>query len=405
MWGWRSFLRFAIGVLGLCLIVGSHICICADSSPTFIVFAIENTTKNPALAWLGEGIAYSISEQIAVPGINVVDYEKRSELTYDMDLPPSVPLSRASMIRLAERAPADFLVMGSFSGTPQNLHIALRLLDLRNMVLGGEIAANGQLSMLPQMENDLAWLILSNSGVNRSYSIVEFKERIRLIPNESFACFICSLTAPNEDSRAKFLSKAVELTPDYPEARFFSGKNCFEKSDWKGAAQHLEYALKSAKRFQEAEFLLGTCYLQQNSLEMSIRSYSHFLAQKELPEVLNNLGVANLRKGDYALALQQLMSAQRLEKMSVTINVNIGLLQHLQRNDSAAKKVLEDALPANPNNGMLFYILSKVLEAQGETQAAKLAVVKSRHLGINVEQANREDPGSWARVFLEWERR
>jgi Tfp pilus assembly protein PilF len=385
--------------------MGGGICTYADSSPTFIVFTIENTTKNPALAWLGEGIAYSITEQIGIPGINVIDHEKRSELTYDLDLPPRAPLSRASMIRLAEQAPADFLVMGSFSGATEDLHIALRLLDLKTMKLGGEISANGQLSVLPQMENELAWLVLSNSGMNGAYSRMEFKERTRSIPNESFACFIRSLAASDEDSRMKFLSKAVELLPDFPEAQFLLGKDCFEKSNWKGAAQHLEYALKSAKRFRESEFMLGTCYLQQDSFEKSIRSYSHLLAQRESHEVLNNLGVANLRKGDYSIALQQLSDAQKMAKMSATVNLNLGLLQHLQGNDAAARKVLEDILPSSPSNGMLYFILSKVMEAQGEMEGARVALEKSRHLGINVEQINRDVPGSWARIFLEWERR
>jgi len=380
------------------------ICTHAGSLPTFMVFTIESTAKNPNLAWLGEGIAYSVTEQIEISGINVIDYERRSELADDLDLPPSAPLSRASMIRLAERAPADFLVMGSFSGTTENLRIALRLLDLKTMKLGGEISANGRLSLLPQMENELAWLILSNSGLNGTYSRIDFKERTRSIPNESFAYFVRSLNASDEDNQLKFLSRAIELTPDFAEARFLLGKNCFEKSYWKLAAQHLERIPKSSTRLQEAEFMLGACYLQQNDIEQSIGSYSHLLSLVRSPEVLNNLGVAHLRKGEYSTALQGLVEAQAMARTSVTVNLNLALLQYLQGNNAAAKAVLENALRSNPDEGLLYYILSKVLEAQGEVEAARMASEKTLRLGTNAEQLNSEEPWNWARIFLKWDR-
>ena len=404
MLGRVSLLRFATFALSFCILASLGIGTFADSSATYIIFTIEDSSENPALAWLGEGIALSITEQIGIPGVKVIDYEKKMELTDDLDLPPSSALSHASMIRLAERAPADFLVMGTFSGTDETLHISLRVLDLKTMRLGGEISANGQLSVLPQMENELAWLILSNSGMNGTYSREEFKKRTRLIPDASFAYFVRSLTISDEDSKLRFLSKAVELTPNFPEARFLLGKNYFEKADWQEAAKHFEYALKSGKRAQEAEFMLGICYYQRNFFEQSVRSYSHLLMQRASPEVLNNLGAAYLRKGEYSMALQKFLEAQELARTSATVNLNLGLLWHLQSDNTSARAVLEEAIRSNPDNGMLYYIFSKVLAAQGEADAAKLALEKARHLGINVEQIDREDPRSWARIFLERDR-
>jgi len=405
MSGGNKLSRFAACVFGLLIVMEAGTFAYANYSPTFIVFAIESGNGNSNLAWLGEGISYSISEQIAVPGINVIDYKKRSELADDLDLPPTTPLSRASMIRLAERAAADYLVMGSFSGTSANLRIVLRLLDLKTMSFGGDIVANGQLSILPQMENELAWLILSNSGLNAAYSRIEFKKKTRLIPNRSYAYFIRSLSTSDRESRLKNLSKAVEFTPNYPDAQFLLGKDCFEAFDWKGAAQHLEYAIKDSKYFQNAAFMLGTSYLQQGLFEQSIKSYSSLLALKESQEVLNNLGVAYLRKGDYSAAHLQLLRAQNMARMSATVQINLALLRHLQGKNSEARNILQDILSTNPDSGVLLYVLSKVLEAMGEKELAKEAADKARHLGVNIERMNAEAPGDWARVFWEWDLR
>jgi tetratricopeptide (TPR) repeat protein len=402
----RNILLHSISyLLGVLATIGYGEEVRADIPLTFIVFASESLAKGSNLAWLGEGIAYSVTEQIGIPGIHAVDYEKRAELTDDLDLPPNVALSRASMIRVAQEASADYLIMGSYSGTSENLSITLRLLDLKTMKLGGEITANGPLSVLPQMENELAWLILSNSGLNGIYTRGKFRERTRTIPNDSYAHFIRGLSSSDESDRLISLDRAIKLNPDFPEAHFWLGRNCFEKSDWPKAIQHLEHALKSARHFQEAEFMLGTCYLEQNSFEQSIQNYSHLLALKESLEVLNNLGVAYLRKGDYSLATQQFLDAQRMAKTNATVNLNFALLRHLQGNDLAARAILEDALLANPNNGMLHYLFSRVLDWQGERAPAKLASEKARRLGVNVEKMDKEDLRIWARIFLKWELR
>jgi hypothetical protein len=132
-----------------------------------VVFPLDSDLGEETLGWLGEGIAHSLGEQLNSRHVVVISRKERIQLIESADLPPGGRLSRASMIRVAQRAAADLLVMGKISGIERNLKIAVRVLDLMTLKLSGEIVANGPVSATPQMENELAWLILSNVGLDR----------------------------------------------------------------------------------------------------------------------------------------------------------------------------------------------------------------------------------------------
>src|SRR3990172_2578641 len=106
---------------------------------SFLIFPPENLTKNTALFWIGDGICQAVTEQIRMPGIEAFPREERISFLEGADLPPNATLSRGSMIRIAQLVSADRLVMGFYSGTEESLHIALRVLDVKSMKLGGEI--------------------------------------------------------------------------------------------------------------------------------------------------------------------------------------------------------------------------------------------------------------------------
>lgn len=376
----------------------------AVAKTTFMVFPPENLTRVQTLAWISEGLAIAISEALQVPGVDTFSWEERVRFVEASDLPPGRPLSRGSMIRVAQKAVADRLVFGSYSGTEKNLHIALRVLDLKTLQLSGDIVANGTLSALPQLENELAWVILSDGSRNGALSREEFRARTRTVPNKPYSDFISCLAIANEDERAQMLLKAVELYRDFPQASFLLGAYYFQSGDCARAIQYLKPALKGGQSFLEAEFMLGTCYLKQDNPAEAIQAYSAFVLRGQSPEVLNNLGVAYMRKGDYALAAQNLVEARNLAKTDVTIGLNLAILRHIQGDDTAELAVLDALVKVHPEQGMVQYLHHLALNSRGATERAAAALEQARKLGIDDEKMKRQDPRSWTRIFPSWTR-
>jgi tetratricopeptide (TPR) repeat protein len=386
----------------------AHVLIfCATSvfaaDPTkMIIFPLDADPGEEMLGWLSEGIVMSLGEQLKSRNLNVFNRDERIQLVESVDLPPNGRLSRGSMIRVAQRAGADLLVMGRFSGIERNLKIALRVLDLKTLKLSGEITANGPVSALPQMENELAWLILSNVGLETSGTRERFQQRMRKIPNPSYAYFIQSFEVSNQSVQVDLLKEAVKSNRDFPEAHSRLGRIYFGQKNCKSAMPHLALARIEGSNNLENEFMKGTCYGLKDQPEQAIQSLSYVLSISRSFEALNNIGIVYLRKGESGLALNALLEARNMAHTDSTVLMNLAIAQLLQGSISSARGFVEGAIKLNPKDGMLQFFLGFLLKKQGESEQAMAAASKAKGLGINVDRLQTEDPRDWSRMIFNW---
>lgn len=374
----------------------------ASDSSKVIVFPLDGLSNTGSLAWLGDGIAVSLSDQLGGPALKVMDRGERTELVESIDLPPGAPLSRGSMIRVAQQASADLIIMGACAGTEQNLRISVRVLNMKTLKLSGEMSANGPLSALPQIENELAWLILTNMDLEKPASRKNFQKRTRAVPNSAYADYIRSLSAASETDQLHLLLKAVGEYRDFPDAQFRLGRLYFRKGDCGNAIAHLALDRGESSGQLEIEFMQGTCHLKGGQPLQAVQAFSRILQVFRPFEVLNNMGVAYLRMGDNAMAQDALLEAKGLARADSTVSLNLALVRHLQGNDSDACSTLEEAIQAHPNNGMLQFLMGSLLIAQGEGERAEAAMGRAKNLGVNVEKLQMEDPKEWSRVLSTW---
>ncbi len=151
--------------------------------------------------------------------------------------------------------------------------------------------------------------------------------------------------------------------------------------------------------------MLGTCYLKLDNLAEAIQAYNAFAERAQALEVFNNLGVAYMRKGDFPLAVQNLIEARKLASSDVTVGLNLALLRHLEGDELSALSVLEEVVKAHPEQGMVQYLYSVALASRGEQKKAAAALDEAMRLGVDPEKLKRQDPKSWTRVFPTWNRR
>lgn len=374
----------------------------AENPVKILFFPLNPPPAAMTLSWLSEGITISISEQLRAPGIKVMARNERYQLVENLDLPPDAHLSHGSMIRVAQDAKADLIILGEFSGSERNLKVALRILDVNNLKLSGEITANGPMSAMPQMENELAWLLLSNTGLQKGVTREDFSRRMRKIPNAAYASFIQSFNASGRNNQIQLLQKAVEGFREFPEAHFQLGALYFQLGNWNNALIHLSQS--AGEESMEYEFMLGTCYVQRGQPMQAIQSLSLVLSSSRSLRVLNNIGVAYLRNGDSAQALNAFMEARTLARSDITATMNLGIAWYLQGNDAAAASALEGAAKAHPKNGMLQFLLGLVLNRIGEGDKAAAAMTRAKDLGLNIDTLQQEDPKTWCLVHTAWER-
>jgi type IV pilus assembly protein PilF len=372
---------------------------------TVLVFPFEAPVGHTTLRWVGDAVSHSVAGQIQIPGIKVFSDEERDNLLQGSDLPSNVPLSHASMIQVARTAGAQKLIMGSWSGTERDIRVTARVLDVRTIRLGGELSANGPLAALPEMENELAWLLLGETGVSRPLTRDQFKERRRSIPNAAYAAFVHGLATADDNDQVAQLQKALEQYPDIPEASYLVGRHYYHHGDYDSALRFLNAGQKWQPGYLDDLFMLGTCYVRRNELDAAIQSYGNILAFSRSAEALNNLGVAYLRKGDYPLAVENLVEAHRLAAQHPTVALNLAIARHLQGNDDVAERLLEQTAKSEATRGVAQYLLSLIMERRSRKDAAEAALAKAVSAGIDPEKMKSEGPKSWTRLITAWDNR
>lgn len=367
-----------------------------------IVFPLDAGPEAGELSWLSEGIALSISGQIDGHNVRSLSRKERIAAVENMDLPPGASLSRASVIGVSQRLQADKVVLGKFSGGESSLKISVRVLDLKAMKYSGEMAANGPLSALPEMENELAWLILGNIGLKQDSSREAFVQRMRRTSNGAYALYVQSLDAPVEEEKLRLLLRAVAAYRDFPQAHLQIGRIYFGRGDCGNAMPHLFAGLRAENAVPENDFMRGTCHLIQGSHDQAIEILEGAAKASVSLHVLGNLGVAHLRKGDLDRAANVLREAWDLAPTDSTVSMNLSIAGHRQGDSRMACNVLQGAIKAHPKNGMLQFLLGYFLKELGEQEGAAAAMEKARGLGISVEKLLQENPLSWTRVSTAW---
>ena len=369
---------------------------------TYLVFPPENRSKIADAAWIGEALAFSIATQLQTPGIDAVELELRNQLLESSGLPLNATLSRASMILVAQLAGADRLVFGAYSGTLQDMQVTLQVLDLKTMKLSGNIQASGPANVLPALENELSWQVLTQSGLNSIYSREEFRNKARMIPNTSYTLYVRSRAQTDKEEQIKLLVKAISSYGDFPDALFRLGRLYYEKGDCQSAMTRLKSAAAAQPFFSEAQFMLGNCYLRQNAPVEAIQSYSAIPPFGQPVEVLNNLGVAYLRKGDYPQAGQTLEQAMALAKTDPIVVLNLAILWHVQGDSERASSLLEESLRSGPNQGLLYHLQGLIFASQGRTEQSTIALAEAHRLGIETGRLKTDDLRTLTQLFPIW---
>jgi tetratricopeptide (TPR) repeat protein len=200
------------------------------------------------------------------------------------------------------------------------------------------------------------------------------------------------LLASEDETRIRELKESAKLEPDWPEPALALGQAYFSKRDYDSALPWLARVPVGNSRGAEAMFTTGVCRLLMNQPEKAEEAFlslqnnlkNDLVAGAELPEILNDLALAQARRGNTTAAASGLLRALDLDPEEDDYPFNLGLL-YLRGNDatSAAKYFREasDREPENPDDrALLIYALEK---SGNKSEAAEERSAAIEALGPN----------------------
>lgn len=379
----------------------------------YLVFPFENSGATPRLDWIGEGLEEASIQRLSAAGQQVYAHTARLNEMDRYGLPASAKLSRATMLRIAEELDADYVVFGNFASDGKALSVNARVLRVSPLALLPVVHESGALDSLMDLHTRLVWRLLKTCDRKYPLSLPEFTKLQRPPGLAAFEQYIRGLLANDDEVRLRDLKEAVRLEPDWPDPVFALGEVYFHRNDCPGALPWFARVPATHERSVEAVFSTGVCRLRMGQPDKAEEVFKglqenlrhNMVSGADLPEILNNLAVAESRQSNLEAARTALGRAREIDPDEDSYPFNLALM-FLRTNDlAAAEMYFREALhrePDNPENmAFLIYAIEragKKQEAAGEREAAVQAFGEKGLPLLKIDSKNRETIDKYARI-------
>lgn len=359
----------------------------AAATDTIVTMPFENLSGRAEYNWVGESFAATLADLLDKPGLVAIRPDERNVAYKQEGFPPTAILTRATMIKIAERAGANLVVMGTYriagEGRDSTITITARVIDIREGRLAGkEYNRGGPLVDLQRLQGDLAYEILYQHNPALPVSRDQITTDATVAPIGAFENFIKGTLTRDRDARAGFLERAIKeysekTKTQYVPAIFELGRIHFEAGEYKEALEQLALIDDKNPRYDEAQFYVGVAQDALGHTDQSLASLKKLAARLPLFEVYNNIGVLLIKQKQYKEAIDHLKPASDAAPRDTDTLFNLGYAYFLAKDNANAAATLKDETKQRPSDGEAFYILGKALAAAGDqpggTAASDLA--------------------------------
>ena len=353
----------------------------------YVVLPFENAGAPAKLDWLSEGLEELTIERLAAAGEQVYSHAGRAAELERYGLPSSSTFSHAIMLRVAEDLDADYVIYGKFAAKGAALTLEMRILSMNPLSLRPPAQETGPVDSLMDLHTRLLWRTLSSRDGHYALSLADFQKRQRPLRLDAFEQYSLGLQATDSDTKLRQLHEAARIEPDWPDANYALGEAYFAKKDYNAALAWFFKVPKTYDRYAEALFYSGVCRLQLNQPDHAEEDFHNLqealktnTAGADLPEVLNDLAIAQARQGKVAAAQASLKRAAEMAPGEDDYSFNRGLLALQSDDAAAAADYFRDASEREPDSAedraLLIFSLAKAeksAEADQEREAAKEA--------------------------------
>ncbi|MBI4852796.1 MAG: tetratricopeptide repeat protein [Acidobacteria bacterium] len=353
-----------------------------------LALPFENISGRTEYNWIGEGFSISISNLLNNLGLTPLDVEERNLAYERLGLSPTVVLTRASAIKIGEKAGADIILIGNYNilgeGKSRTIIVTSRMIDLREgRAIGNDYTFNGTINDLQVIQGKLAWEVLSNRISGFAFSREQIINRATVVPSNAFESYVKASLTSNRDDKVKFLFRAISeyqqaTGGQYPDAVFTLGHLYYDEANYKDGLNWLDKVGEKDNFYLEAQFYRAVACLQLGDNEKASTILKPLTNLLPLYEVFNNAAALELRKFNYDEAIKLLGLAIQASPRDNDLLFNYGYTFWRAGQYSAAANQLNQLIKRETKDGQAYYILAKSLEKMNQSSEASLAVDEAK---------------------------
>ena len=358
-------------VFGLCASVGLR----AAAPQVILVFPLENMSGNASVGWMSDGIAELLSTRLASPARYVLQRDERDDAYEQLGLPLMTPLTLASEYKVARLLGATVAVVGHFNLVGDQLTTEVQWLNVQGLSLSPPIVETGKLNELEGLETRLAWELLKTQEKDAvTGTEKEFSNRFAPVRLDAFESYIRGILSADAKTRVHFLQESDRLNPRDHRAAFALGRYFFEQKAYADSAKWLGVLNSGDPNYAQSLFLLGVDQYFLGQTAQAQNTFKNLAGLVPLAEVLNNLGVVELRLGNNSGALADFQQAFQKDPNNSDYAFNISMaLWRLKKYDQVAE-YLHKVLAQDPEDEDAHLLLAQAAGELGDTKTRQAEI-------------------------------
>lgn len=409
-------------LLSIILILPLQAWASAPATDTIITMPFENLSGRSEYNWIGESFAAQLSDLLDKPGLVAIKPDERNVAYKQEGLPPTAILTRATMIKIAERAGASLVIMGTYrinderqtekkdetkpeeqpekkieeqtekkpeeqteKKIERTITITARIVNIREGRLVAEFNISGDLLEIQRLQGNLTYEMLYKHNQALPFSRDQIVSQATEAPIGAFENFIKGTLTRDREARTAFLERAIKEHAEktrkkYLSAIFELGRAHYEAGDYAEAVKQLSQIDEQYPRYDEAQFYLGVALDATGQTDRALESQQKLAAPLPLFEVYSNIGVLMIKKNQFADAINHLKPASDAAPRDTDTLFNLGYAYYLAKDYTNAAATLRKGIERRSSDGEAYYILSKSLTALGDTPGAAEASDQAKKL-------------------------
>lgn len=350
------------------------------ANESILTIPFENVSGKSEYNWMGEGFSLAMSNLLANSGLFPLDIEERNLAYERLGLSPSAILTRASAIKIGEKAGADILVIGNYNifgeGKNRTITVTARMIDLREgRAIGNDYTFSGAITDLQAIQGKLAWEILYNRISGYAFSREQLVSKSTVVPANAFESYVKALVTTNRDDKVKFLFRALSeyqqsTNGQYSQALFTLGHIYYDEGNYKDAINWLDKVDEKDNSYLESQFYRAVAAIQLNDNEKATLILKQLMSVLPLYEVFNNAAALELKKSNLDEAIRLLGLAMQAAPRDNDLLFNYGYVFWRANQYTSAANQLNQLVRRETKDGQAYYILSKSLEKMNQVDEA-----------------------------------
>jgi tetratricopeptide (TPR) repeat protein len=371
----------------------------AQGPERILVMPFDNVTRENRVFWLTEAAAVLLADDLNALGVDAITREERREAFERLQVPTAAPLTNATVIRIGQLVGASHVIVGTLRLEGDVLEVEARSIALdAGRILRTASARNPIPELFSTFERLALELAPSSSGR------FDAARRTAHPPVAAFENYIKGLLAESPTTAIGYLAAALEQDASFALARMALWDVHSEQGDHESALAAVLKVPNGSPLAARARFRVGLSQLRLDRYDASFGTYRTLAETHPSPNVFNNLGIVQLRRGPKAAggnAPYFFHRATEIDPDEPDYFFNLGYTYWLAGDVRNAAYWLREAVRRDPADGDAHYVLGAALAAVGSAAEANREKDLARRLSSAYFEWDKRPPADQVPKGLE----